>query len=139
MPARIRAEWWKAEQLKHIFLDRGLKCVGFCFSVGCTQLLRRSYPHPQPLICVITCYNDRSGSANGAASAKYMSSISSSPRNYRTGVSLEPEVVRSLDELVVQTGLNRSWVLNTIVREYLHLAAAGKIPPVLSREAIINA
>jgi metal-responsive CopG/Arc/MetJ family transcriptional regulator len=68
-----------------------------------------------------------------------MSSQSSSRKNYRTGVSLEPEVVRSLDELVVQTGLNRSWVLNTIVREYLRLAAAGNTPPLMTREAIISA
>ena len=65
---------------------------------------------------------------------------STSPRRkFTTGVSLEPEVVQSLDALVLQTGLNRSWVLNTIVREYLRLARQGNAAPLLTREAIINA
>ena len=51
---------------------------------------------------------------------------------------MEPEVVRSLDELVVQTGLNRSWVLNTIIREYLRLAQEGDVTALITREAIIN-
>ena len=60
-------------------------------------------------------------------------------QKFTTGVSLEPEVVQSLDALVVQTGLNRSWVLNTIVREYLRLAQEGNTTPLFTREAIINA
>jgi metal-responsive CopG/Arc/MetJ family transcriptional regulator len=65
---------------------------------------------------------------------------STSPRRkFTTGVSLEPEVVQCLDELVIQTGLNRSWVLNTIVREYLRLARQGNDTPLMTREAIINA
>ena len=65
---------------------------------------------------------------------------STSPRRkFTTGVSLEPEVVQSLDALVVQTGLNRSWVLNTIVMEYLRLAQQGHVTPLMTRESIINA
>jgi hypothetical protein len=68
-----------------------------------------------------------------------MPSNSSSPRkNFITGVSLEPEVVRSLDQLAVQTGLSRSWVLNTIVRDYLRLMGERDATPPLSREAVIK-
>ncbi len=73
------------------------------------------------------CYNNSNGIANGA-SAYFMSS-NSSRKKFTTGVSLEPEVIRSLDELVVLTGLNRSWVLNTIVLEYLRLAQQGHLAP----------
>jgi hypothetical protein len=50
--------------------------------------------------------------------------MSSNPSRtkYKTGVSLEPEVVRSLDELATVIGLDRSSVLNTIVRDYLRFA-----------------
>lgn len=65
-------------------------------------------------------------------------STQSSRRRHKTGVSLEPEVVQSLDRLALQAGLNRSWVLNTIVREYLRLMQERGLPPPLSREAIIN-
>jgi predicted transcriptional regulator len=61
----------------------------------------------------------------------------SSRTKYKTGVSLEPEVVRSLDELAAQTGLTRSWVLNTIVMEYLRLSRQADLP-LPSREAIIK-
>jgi predicted DNA-binding protein len=68
-----------------------------------------------------------------------MSTSSSSPRkNYITGVSLEPEVVDRLDQLAVQTGLNRSWVLNTIVREYLRIMGERDVAPLPPREAIIK-
>ena len=66
-------------------------------------------------------------------------SANSSRKKFITGVSLEPEVVRSLDALVVQTGLNRSWVLNTIVREYLRISLEGGVAPLMTREWIINA
>jgi metal-responsive CopG/Arc/MetJ family transcriptional regulator len=65
-------------------------------------------------------------------------SSKSNRKNYTTGVSLEPEVVRSLDELAAQSGLNRSWVLNTIVREYLRLAQMHPLTGFPSREAIIR-
>lgn len=68
-----------------------------------------------------------------------MSSRKSSPPKYKTGVSLEPEVARSLDELAARSGLNRSWVLNAIVREYLRLTPEPEVAPLLSREAIIQA
>ena len=65
-------------------------------------------------------------------------SIRSSRKNHITGVSLEPEVLQSLNQLAVQTGLNRSWVLNTIVRDYLRLMGERGHTPPLSREAIIK-
>jgi hypothetical protein len=63
----------------------------------------------------------------------------SSPRkNHITGVSLEPEVVDRLDQLAVQTGLNRSWILNTIVREYLRLMGERDAAPIPPFETIIK-
>lgn len=59
-------------------------------------------------------------------------------RNYKTGVSLEPEIVSYLDELSSQTGLNRSWILNTIVSQHAQLARRSGVVPPLSREAIIR-
>jgi metal-responsive CopG/Arc/MetJ family transcriptional regulator len=67
-----------------------------------------------------------------------MSTKSPQRKNYTTGVSLEPEVVRSLDELAARSGLNRSWVLNTIVREYLRLAQEHASITFPAREAIIK-
>lgn len=69
-----------------------------------------------------------------------MSNISPSNRkqNYKTGVSLEPEVVSYLDQLSAQTGLNRSWLLNTIVAQYAQLTQKAGVVPPLSREAIIR-
>jgi len=67
-----------------------------------------------------------------------MSTKSSPRKNFTTGVSLEPEVVRSLDELAARSGLNRSWVLNTIVREYLRLAQEHAATTFPTREAIIK-
>jgi hypothetical protein len=69
-----------------------------------------------------------------------MSSTSSTRRNknYKTGVSLEPEVVNYLDELAARTGLNRSWLLNTIVAEHAKLARDRGLVPPLSRAAIIR-
>ncbi len=58
--------------------------------------------------------------------------------NYKTGVSLEPEVVSYLDALAAQTGLNRSWLLNTIVAEHARIARDRGLVPPLSRGAIIN-
>ena len=69
-----------------------------------------------------------------------MSTRSPSPsrQNYKTGVSLEPEVVNYLDELAARTGLNRSWLLNTIVAEHAKLARDRGLVPPLSRGAIIR-
>jgi hypothetical protein len=96
-----------------------------------------SYPHVELCARVTPCYNCSSGVANDAVPNSFMSS-NSSRKKFTTGVSLEPEVVRSLDELVVQTGLNRSWVLNTIVLEYLRLAQQGNVTDLITREGIIN-
>ena len=73
-----------------------------------------------------------------SAHPKFMSTKPSPRKNYTTGVSLEPEVVRSLDELATRTGLNRSWVLNTIVREYLRLASEQATVSFPTRESIIR-
>lgn len=59
-------------------------------------------------------------------------------KKFTTGVSIEPDVLQYLDQLTTQTNLNRSWVLNAIVREYIRLAHPGDKAPFLSREAIIN-
>ena len=65
-------------------------------------------------------------------------STNTNRKRFTTGVSLEPEVVRYLDALAVQSGFNRSWVLNTIVREYLRFAQERGIVPLASRDAIIK-
>jgi hypothetical protein len=60
---------------------------------------------------------------------------------YKTGVSLEPEVVRSLDQLAVLVGLDRSSVLNTIVRDYLRFAQQHQhvsLAPPAAKETIIR-
>jgi predicted transcriptional regulator len=67
-----------------------------------------------------------------------MSTKSPQRKNYTTSVSLEPEVVRSLDELATRSGLNRSWVLNTIVRDYLRLAQEHASSTFPTRESIIK-
>lgn len=59
-------------------------------------------------------------------------------KNFKTGVSLEPEVINYLDLLAAQTGLNRSWLLNTIVAEHAKLARDRGLVPPLSRGAIIR-
>ena len=58
--------------------------------------------------------------------------------NYKTGVSLEPEVINYLDELAASTGLNRSWLVNAIVAEHAKLARERGLVPPLSRGAIIR-
>ena len=65
-------------------------------------------------------------------------SSTSSRKKFTTGVSLEPDVLQYLDQLTTQTSLNRSWVLNAIVREYIRLYNPGEPAPFLSREAIIS-
>lgn len=59
-------------------------------------------------------------------------------KNYITGVSLEPEVLAYLDQASASMGLSRSWLLNTIVREYLRLAQQHNHPPLGSRESVIR-
>ena len=67
-----------------------------------------------------------------------MSSPTTTRKKITTGVSFEPEVVRVLDALVLQTGLNRSWVVNTIVLEYYRMSQQGQISSLMSRENIIK-
>ncbi|HEY7119034.1 MAG TPA: ribbon-helix-helix protein, CopG family [Tepidisphaeraceae bacterium] len=67
-----------------------------------------------------------------------MSSNPNRKQNYKTGVSLEPEVVSYLDQLAAQTGLNRSWLLNTIVAEHARVARERGLVPPLSRGAVIR-
>lgn len=49
-----------------------------------------------------------------------------------TGVSLRPEIMDYLDQLVAQTQTSRSWVLNTLVAEHARntgFAVGGQKPP----------
>ena len=59
-------------------------------------------------------------------------------RRFYTGVSLEPEVSNYLDDLARRMGMNRSWVLNTIVIEYAKFMEQRNLKPLASREAIIR-
>jgi len=64
---------------------------------------------------------NHSGVAHDARTIDSMSqSKLSTRRNDRryTGVSLEPEIMNYLDDLSRRMGVDRSWVLNTIVYEY---------------------
>jgi len=55
-----------------------------------------------------------------------------------TGVSLEPQVSRYLDDLASRMRVNRSWVINTIVHEYAALMEKKQLTPLSSREDIIR-
>jgi len=57
---------------------------------------------------------------------------------YYTGVSLEPGVSAYLDDLAQRMGMNRSWVLNTIVHEYAGFIEQKNLAPLASKEAIIR-
>jgi metal-responsive CopG/Arc/MetJ family transcriptional regulator len=61
-----------------------------------------------------------------------------SKERFRTGVSLEPEVTEYLDDLARRMGMNRSWVLNTIVHEYAKVMEQKNLMPLWSREALIH-
>ena len=52
---------------------------------------------------------------------------------YHTGVSLEPQVIEYLNDLARRMGMNRSWVLNTIVYEYAKMMEDKDIGPWLGR------
>jgi predicted transcriptional regulator len=65
-------------------------------------------------------------------------SVNNKSTRFRTGVSLEPEVTTYLDNLARRMGMNRSWVLNTIVCEYAKFMEQKNISPLQSREAIIR-
>jgi hypothetical protein len=51
---------------------------------------------------------------------------------------LEPEVIGYLNDLSERMGMNRSWVLNTIVYEYAKLIENKKLMPARSIEAVIR-
>jgi metal-responsive CopG/Arc/MetJ family transcriptional regulator len=57
---------------------------------------------------------------------------------YFTGVSLEPEVVAYVDELAARMGLNRSFVINTIVYEYAKLMEKQNLKPLSTTVAAIR-
>ncbi len=57
---------------------------------------------------------------------------------YFTGVSLEPEVVAYVDELAARMGLNRSFVINTIVYEYAKLMEKRNLKPLSGSIASIR-
>ena len=83
-----------------------------------------------------------SDAANGVAPT-FMSHLENQrqrnrqPR-YCTGVSLEPEVTRYLDDLAYRMRMNRSWVLNTIVHEYARFIEQKNLTPLASRQEIIR-
>ena len=60
-------------------------------------------------------------------------------KNVCTGVSLEPEVWDYLNDLSRRMGLNRSWVLNTIVHEYARFMEQKQLRPLQSRERLVRA
>ena len=66
-----------------------------------------------------------------------MSNRNSSNRYY-TGVSLEPEIIAYLDDLAGRMGMNRSWVVNTIVYEYAQVIESRQLKPLASRTALIR-
>ena len=65
--------------------------------------------------------------------------MSSNNKHVCTGVSLEPEVMDYLNDLSRRMGLNRSWVLNTIVHEYARFMEQKHLKPLQSREELIRA
>jgi hypothetical protein len=54
------------------------------------------------------------------------------------GISFRPEVLAYLDAVAQKSGMNRSWLVNTIVLEHARLAEAGKLPPLLPEAAVIH-
>ena len=59
-------------------------------------------------------------------------------QKFTTGVSLEPDVVEYLNWLECQTDLNRSWLLNAIVREYVRALGERAQTRPAPHEAIIR-
>lgn len=64
--------------------------------------------------------------------------MSEKKNRFYTGVSLEPEVSKYLDDLARRMRMNRSWVLNTIVHEYAQFIEKKNLTPLESREAVIR-
>jgi hypothetical protein len=64
--------------------------------------------------------------------------MSGKSNHFYTGVSLETPVIEYLDDLSKRMGMNRSWVLNTIVYEYAKLIENKKLMPQRSIEALIR-
>ncbi|HEX8340106.1 MAG TPA: hypothetical protein VF624_04290 [Tepidisphaeraceae bacterium] len=60
------------------------------------------------------------------------------PTRAYAGISFRPEVLQYLDLVAQQAGMSRSWVVNAIVLEHAKLAEADKLPPLLSKEAVIH-
>ena len=52
---------------------------------------------------------------------------------FHTGVSFEPAVSDYVNDLARRMGMNRSWVLNTIVYEYAKIVEMKNITPLVSR------
>lgn len=69
---------------------------------------------------------------------EHPTTLTQQPRKYYTGVSLEREVTAYLDDLSQRMGMNRSWVLNTIVHEYAAFMEKKQLAPLASREGIIR-
>jgi hypothetical protein len=83
----------------------------------------------------MACYTGASDAANGSLHILLMSAKT---KRFYTGVSLEPEVGEYLNDLSRRMGMNRSWVLNTIVHEYAKFIESKNLTPLESREAIIR-
>jgi len=57
---------------------------------------------------------------------------------FYTGITLDTEVLKYLDDLADRMHMSRSWVLNTIVHEYAHFIERKNLVPLQSREKIIR-
>jgi hypothetical protein len=55
-----------------------------------------------------------------------------------TSFSLEPVVAAYIGDLSERMGMNKSWVVNTIIYEYAKVIEAKNLKPLSSREAIIR-
>jgi metal-responsive CopG/Arc/MetJ family transcriptional regulator len=55
--------------------------------------------------------------------------ITKSPRRYLTGITIEPEVREYVDALAAQMRMSRSWVINTLIREYATLMQRQNLQP----------
>jgi predicted DNA-binding protein len=55
-----------------------------------------------------------------------------------TSFSLEPTVAAYIDDLSERMGMNKSWVVNTIIHEYAKVIEDKNLKPLSSREALIR-
>jgi hypothetical protein len=60
------------------------------------------------------------------------------PNRVYMSFSLEPEVSAYINDLADRMGMNKSWVVNTIVYEYAKVMESKNLKPLSSREALIR-